>query len=42
MAQYSQPAHQNDGYSHDEQQELMEVTPPLSLKFALPPIAAVR
>lgn len=43
VAQYSQPAHQNEGYdAHDDQQELMEVTPPLSLKFALPPVAAVR
>lgn len=42
VAQYSQAPHQNEGYGQDEQQELMEVTPPLSLKFALPPVAAVR
>lgn len=41
VAQYSQAPHQNEGYGHEEQQELMEVTPPLSLKFALPPVAAV-
>lgn len=42
VAQYSRPAFQNEGYSQEEQQELADVAPPLSLKFALPPIASVR
>lgn len=41
VAQYSRPAFENEGYSHEEQQELSQATPPLSLKFALPPIAQV-
>ena len=41
VAQYSRPAFENEGYSQEEQQELSEATPPLSLKFALPPIARV-
>ena len=41
VAQYSRPAFENEGYSLEEQQELSEATPPLSLKFALPPIASV-
>ena len=36
VAQYSRPAYQYEGYSQEEQQELLESTPPLSLKFALP------
>jgi hypothetical protein len=42
VAQYSRPAFEDEGYSQDEQQQLSEVTPSLSLKFALPPIAQVR
>jgi len=38
VAQYSRPQHQNDFYSEAEQQELTEGMPPLSLKFALPPV----
>ena len=41
VAQYSRPAFANEGYSQEEQQELSQATPPLSLKFALPPIARV-
>lgn len=41
VSQYSRPAYQDEGYSSDEQLQLSEVTPPLSLKFALPPIAQV-
>ena len=41
VAQYSRPAFETEGYSRDEQQELSQVTPPLSLNFALPPIANV-
>jgi hypothetical protein len=41
VSQYSRPAYQDEGYSSDEQLQLSEVTPSLSLKFALPPIAQV-
>ncbi|KAJ5369839.1 Proteasome subunit beta type-5 [Penicillium cataractarum] len=39
VAQYSRPSHQNEFYSEQEQQDLTETLPPLSLKFALPPVA---
>ncbi|KAM0116614.1 Proteasome subunit beta type-5 [Aspergillus fumigatus] len=39
VAQYSRPPHQNEFYSEQEQQDLTESLPPLSLKFALPPVA---
>ena len=40
VARYSQPAYQSEGYDHeDQQQALTDVAPPLSLSFALPPIA---
>jgi 20S proteasome subunit beta 5 len=42
VSQYSRPAFSNEGYSQDEQQELSQVAPSLSLKFALPPVAQVR
>jgi len=42
VAQYSRPMFENEGYSQDEQQELSQAIPPLSLKFALPPVAQVR
>lgn len=38
VAQYSRPAHLNDFYSEQEQQDLTESLPPLSLKFSLPPV----
>lgn len=38
MAQYSRPPHQNEFYSEQEQQDLTESLPPLSLKFSLPPV----
>lgn len=38
MAHYSRPPHQNDFYSEQEQQDLTETLPPLSLKFSLPPV----
>lgn len=38
VAQYSRPSHQNEFYSEQEQQDLTESLPPLSLKFALPPV----
>lgn len=42
MAQYSRPAFQEEGYSSREQQELSETMPPLSLRFAMPPVAKVN
>lgn len=41
MAQYSRPAFEQEAYSEDEQLELYDSAPQLSLKFALPPIAQV-
>ncbi|KAK3044025.1 Proteasome subunit beta type-5, partial [Coniosporium uncinatum] len=39
VARYTAPPSYSEGYTQDEQQELAQLTPPLSLKFALPPIA---
>ncbi|KAH0538312.1 hypothetical protein FGG08_005086 [Glutinoglossum americanum] len=39
VAQYSRPLFENEGSSQEEQLELIQTLPPLSLKFALPPIA---
>ncbi|KAL8916117.1 MAG: hypothetical protein Q9172_006443 [Xanthocarpia lactea] len=39
VAQYSRPAYRNEGYSDQEQDEISQITPPLSLRFAMPPIA---
>ncbi|PPJ59432.1 hypothetical protein CBER1_02414 [Cercospora berteroae] len=40
VAQYSRPAHQNEGYSEEDQQQLaLDLQPQLSLNFALPPVA---
>lgn len=41
VAQYSRPAFENEGYSEQEQYELSQTLPPLSLNFAMPPIANV-
>ncbi len=41
VAQYSRPAFEDEGYSQQEQYELSQTLPPLSLNFALPPIANV-
>jgi len=41
VAQYTRPAHADEGQSHEEQLELIHPTPELSLKFALPPVAQV-
>lgn len=41
VAQYGRPAFQEEGYSSQEQQELSETMPPLSLRFAMPPVAKV-
>lgn len=41
VAQYSRPAYRNEGYSEQEQDEISQTTPPLSLRFAMPPLANV-
>lgn len=41
VAQYSRLPHQNEFYSEQEQQDLTETVPPLSLKFSLPPVENV-
>lgn len=41
VAQYSRPSFQDEGYDADEQYEVSQSVPPLSLKFALPPIPNV-
>ena len=41
VARYRRPAFENEGYSQEEQQDLYQATPPLSLKFAMPPISNV-
>jgi 20S proteasome subunit beta 5 len=41
VAQYTRPAYTEEGQSYEEQQELAQATPELSLKFALPPVAQV-
>ena len=41
VAQYSRPAFEEEGYSHADQHQLSQVTPSLSLNFALPPLANV-
>jgi 20S proteasome subunit beta 5 len=41
VAQYSRQPWENEGYSRYEQQELTQITPPLSLRFALPQLPNV-
>ena len=41
VAQYSRPLYEDEGYSSEEQMELTQATPNISLKFAMPPIAQV-
>ena len=41
VAQYSRPAFEDEGYSQADQHQLAQVTPSLSLNFALPPLANV-
>lgn len=41
VAQYSKPMFEKEN-SEDEQLELYQATPSLSLKFAMPPVAHVR
>jgi 20S proteasome subunit beta 5 len=43
VARYSRPAyHDNEVFSEQEQQDLSDSVPSLSLKFAMPPVAHVR
>lgn len=42
VATYSQPAFEDEGYSSDEQQQLTQAKPSLSLNFTLPPMPNVR
>jgi 20S proteasome subunit beta 5 len=42
VARYSRPAYQqNEAFSEQEQQDLADGVPSLSLKFAMPPVAHV-
>lgn len=42
MARYSRPAYQqNELFSEQDQQDLADGAPALSLKFAMPPVAHV-
>jgi hypothetical protein len=41
VRQYTRSPHQNEFYSEQEQHDLTEALPPLSLKFSLPPVANV-
>lgn len=38
VAQYTQPAFSHEGYDAEEQDNYSSTLPPLSLKFALPPV----
>lgn len=38
VSQYTRSPHQNEFYSEQEQQELTEALPPISLNFKLPPL----
>ena len=42
VATYSRPAFEDEAYSSEEREELTQITPSLSLNFALPPIRNVR
>lgn len=42
VAQYTRPAFAEEGQAPEEQQQLCQPTPELSLRFALPPVAQVR
>jgi 20S proteasome subunit beta 5 len=41
VAQYSTPMFEKENYNQDEQMELYQPAPSLSLKFAMPPVAQV-
>jgi len=43
VARYSRPAYyENELFSEQEQQDLLDAVPSFSLKFAMPPVAHVR
>lgn len=42
VAQYSRPMYEDEGYSQEEQLELMRPKPTISLNFAMPQVAQVR
>jgi hypothetical protein len=42
VAQYSRPMFEKENYSEEEQMDLYQGAPSLSLRFAMPPIAQVR
>lgn len=43
VARYSRPMYENEGYAKEQQEEmeLVQEVPALSLKFAMPPVAQV-
>jgi hypothetical protein len=41
VAQYSKPMFEKESYSQDDQMELYQAAPSLSLRFAMPPVAQV-
>jgi hypothetical protein len=41
VAQYSKPMFEKENYSQDDQMELYQAAPSLSLRFAMPPVAQV-
>ena len=41
VARYSRPMYEDEGYSQEEQLELVQARPAPSLKFYLPPVAQV-
>jgi hypothetical protein len=42
VSQYTRPQFENEALPEEESQELISTANPLSLKFALPPVAQVR
>lgn len=42
VSQYTRPQFENEALDEDEDNQLVSQSNPLSLKFALPPIAQVR
>jgi 20S proteasome subunit beta 5 len=41
VAQYSKPMFEKENYDQDDQMELYQGAPSLSLRFAMPPVAQV-
>lgn len=42
VAQYSRNEFDHEGYSQEEQNDLYDIAPTFSTKFAMPPVASVR